>query len=198
MDFRNSTDLDSTRIEQMFVRHAWPYRHDKLKVRLRYSRGADFSGTCYYGSHLIYVNLGAHTTYPYPLVTHVARCRSNQTHWWRETHRLTITDAYQLVLFVFLHEFYHYLVKLAGRNPRQKEGMCDRFATRELVDHFRARLVDLRGRPVHRDTWDFQDLHKFVEKAPKEGSLLELFRPPPPPRKIPVKIFGTRRAKPSR
>ena len=60
MDFRSVTDLDGARLQRLFVRHAWPYRHEKLAVRVRYSRGADFSGTCYYTQARIFVNLGRH------------------------------------------------------------------------------------------------------------------------------------------
>lgn len=191
MDFGNSTDLDGARLERLFVRHTWPYRHDRLRVRVRYSRGADFSGTCYYAESRVFVNLGRRNTYPYLLGVHTARSRSNRTHWWRETYRLAIADAYQLALFVFLHEFYHYLVKAAGRNLRRKEAMCDRFASRGLVDSFAVRVLDARGRPVARESWDFQDVHAFVERAPKvavQGHLFEGFHPRP----IPVRVYGVR------
>ena len=199
MDFANATELDGARLERLFVRHAWPYRHDKVRVRVRYSRGADFSGTCLYASKRIYVNLGRHVSYPYLLGTHIARAQSNRTHWWRETYRLVIADAYQLALFIFLHEFYHYLLKMAGRNLRRKESMCDRFAARELVDHHGVRVIDAQRRSVARSQWDFQDLHAFVHKAPKVGTLGDLFAAAAP-RDIPVMIHGirtgTRRAGP--
>ena len=191
MDFGNSTDLDGARLERLFGRHAWPYRHDRLTVRERYSRGADFSGTSYYADARIFDNLGRRNMYPYLLGTHIAKSRSNRTHWWRETYRLVIADAQQLALFVFLHEFYHYLVKAAGRNPRRKESMCDRFATRGLVDHFGVRVVDARGRPVAREHWDFQDVQAFVAGAPKvavQGLLFE----GTPVRQIPVRVYGVR------
>jgi hypothetical protein len=188
MDFGNSTDLDSARLETLFLRHARPYRHDRLTVRVRYSRGADFSGTCFYAHAHIYVNLGRRNVYPYLLGTQVAKSQSNRTHWWRETYRLVIADAYQLALFVFLHEFYHYLVKQAGRSPRRKEALCDRFATRALVDYYGARLVDSRGRPVARERWDFQDVHGLVATAPQGGVQGFLFGGAP--REIPVTIRG--------
>jgi hypothetical protein len=188
MDFGNATDLDSARLQRLFVRHAWPYRHDKLVVRVRYSRGADFSGTCYYTHARIFVNLGRCNAYPYLLGTQVARSQSNRTHWWREVYRLVIADAYQLALFVFLHEFYHYLVKQAGRSPRRKEAMCDRFATRALVDYYGARLVDPQGRVVARGRWDFQDLDALVGSAPQSGVQGLLFGRTT--REIPVTIRG--------
>jgi hypothetical protein len=191
MDFGNSTDLDGARLQGLFVRHAWPYRHDCLAVHVRYSRGADFSGTCFYAHARIYVNLGRRNIYPYLLATQVARSRSNRTHWWREMYRLVVADAYQLALFVFLHELYHYLVKLAGRSPRRKEAMCDRFAARALVDDYGVRVLDARGRPVARERWDFQDLDGLVAAAPKVGVQGMLFAGAGP-REIPVAIGGVR------
>lgn len=190
MDFENATDLDSVRLERLFVRHTAPYRHDRLRVRVRYSRGTDFSGTCYYGDHRIFVNLGRDNRYPYRLGTHVAKSQSNATHWWRETYRLVILDAYQLALFVYLHELYHYLVKQARRNPRRKEAMCDRFAARVLVDEYGGRMLDAHGRAVVRDDWDFQDVHAFVAAAPKQPLTLWDAVAAPPPRPIPVRILG--------
>jgi len=191
MDFGNSTDLDSDRLRRLLLHHTWPYSHDELTVRVRYSRGADFSGTCYYGSGHIYVNLGRDNVYPYLLAAHIARSQSNRTHWWRETYQLVITDAYQMVLFVYRHELFHYLVKVAGRNTRRKESMCDRFATRALVDDFGVRVVDARGGPVERASWDFQDVDKFVDAAPRVRSLLDGLGPREP-RPIPVRIWGLR------
>lgn len=197
MDFENSTDLDCGRLRQLFERHTAPYRHDKLIVRVRYSRGADFSGSCYYTEGRIFINLGRHVEYPYRLGTHVARSESNATHWWRETYRLMIADAYQLALFVYLHELYHYLVKQARRNPRRKEGMCDRFAARVLVTHFGCKMLDSRGRRVPRERWDFQDVDGFVAAAPKMPTTLWDL-PPTGPRDIPVTIRGARAGRSSR
>ena len=44
-----------------------------LTVRARYSRGADFSGTCVYSDRKILVNLGRHLRYPYYMGTNLAR-----------------------------------------------------------------------------------------------------------------------------
>lgn len=167
MDFQNTTRLGSSRLLNMFLQHTAPYRHDALAVRVRYSRGADFSGTCYYATQRIFVNLGRNVRYPYLLGTHIARSQSNATHWWRETYKLVIADAYQLVLFVYLHELYHYLVQQARRNTRRKEAMCDRFAVRTLVDHYGCLIVDSHRRAVPRHDWDFQDVDGFVAAAPK-------------------------------
>jgi hypothetical protein len=43
--------------------------------------------------------------------------------------------------------------------------MCDRFATRYLVDRFGIDVRDERGQSASRDEWDFQDLDSFVERA---------------------------------
>ncbi|MHC4092036.1 MAG: hypothetical protein ACYSVY_17505, partial [Planctomycetota bacterium] len=130
-----------------------------------YSRGADFSGTCCYQTRRIYVNLGRHLTYPYRMGTHLARARSNVRCWWKPIYTLELADGYQVVLFVFLHECFHLLIKRARRNTRQKESMCDRFAARALVDSHGAVVLDEHGRSVARETWDFQDLDRFVAPA---------------------------------
>ena len=184
MDFANATALDSRRLAALLLRHTAPYRHDDMVVRVRYSRGADFSGSCHYQRHLIYVNLGRHVTYPYALATHVARARGNRAYWWRELYVLTVADAYQLVLFVYLHELYHYLLKQSGRGLRQREAMCDRFAAGVLVDEHAASLKTRQGRPVSRKSWDFQDLRGFVAAAPRSPPAVAATRA------IPVTIRG--------
>lgn len=193
MDFRNTTDLDSSTLQDLFVRHSAPYRHDTLRVRVRFSRGADFSGRCFYRDGRIYINLGRSNRYPYSLATHVARAQSNQTHWWREIYRLLLADAYQLALFIYLHELYHYLIKAAGRATARKEAMCDRFATRVLVDAYGCPLSDRDGRPVERDTWDFKDLDAFVAAAPREPRIAPAARTV-----IPVTLCGRPQAPPTR
>ena len=165
MILKNTTHLDTAALKRMFLRaiDGWPF--EGVQVSVRYSRGADFSGTCYYQSDRIYVNLGRDNQYPYRIQTHIARPQSNQTHWWRELYAVDLADAYELVLFIFLHEFYHRLVHRARRNTRQKEARCDRFATRVLVDDYGAAVLDPTGRPVSREAWDFQDLDGFVAAA---------------------------------
>jgi len=191
MDFHNSTALDSERLERLFVQHTLPYRHDRLTVRVRYSRGADFSGTCYYADNRGFVNIGRHVEYPYRLGTHVAKAQANRTHGWRETYQREEHDPYQLALFVYLHELYHHLVKAAQRNPRRKEAMCDRFAVRRLVDEFGCRVVDAIGRSVPRERWDFQDVDAFVADAPQVLTVLRAAGSRPP-RPIPVTVLGVR------
>lgn len=172
MDFRNSTGLDDARLYEMLLRHTVPYRHDELTVRVRYSRGADFSGACHYRSARLLINLGRHNHYPYMLGTHVARSESNRTHWWRELYQLTVADAYQLALFIYLHELYHFLVKAAGRNTRRKESMCDRFAARVLVDEYHCPLRNSTGQLVARAAWDFSDVTRFVNGAPRSPQMV--------------------------
>ncbi|HEY3242653.1 MAG TPA: hypothetical protein VGM03_04800 [Phycisphaerae bacterium] len=163
--FHNRTQLDSLRLKNMCLDAIAPWRMGRLDVRVRYSRGADFSGTCYYAGGKIYVNLGEHLAFPYVLGTFVARARTRGTRWWRPRVTIGLSDPYELVLFVFLHECYHWLIKCVGRNRRQKEAMCDRFAARVLVDQYGAQLVDTEGQPIARDEWDFQDLDAFVAAA---------------------------------
>lgn len=192
MEFRNATGLDTNRLHQLILEHTRPYRHDQLRVSIRWSRGAAFSGTCFYNDGRIFVNLGPSNRYPYAIATHVARSQSNRTHWWRETYSLQVRDAYELTLFVYLHELYHYLVKQAGRNPRRKEAMCDRFATRVLVDQLGCRLTDAQGRVVPRVHWDFQDVAQFVAEAPRQR--IYTLEEAAVVRAIPVRIVGARSA----
>jgi len=191
MEFRNDTELDSEYLRRLFLRHTYPYRHDRLRVRVRYSRGADFSGTCFYHDALIYVNLGRLNDYPYTMGTHLAKACGNRLYWWRQNYRVVLRDAYQLVLFVYLHELYHYLLVCAGRSPRRKEAMCDRFAARVLVDCFECPVLDGRGRPVPRESWDFRDLDAFVARAERTDEPLAR------PREIPVRIHDTHAARPA-
>ena len=165
MRLHNTTHLDTTRLEQMMLAaiDGWP--RDGLEVGVRYSRGAEFSGTCFYKERKIYINLGRRNRYPYAVRTNIACARSDRRSWWREVYCLHVADAYQLALFIFLHEFYHWLVKKARRNIRQKESRCDRFATRALVERFNAPVLDSSGGPVPRAAWDFQDLDGFVAAA---------------------------------
>ena len=184
MDFQNSTDLDDAKLYALILRHTLPYRHDRLTVRVRYSRGADFSGTCYYREAVILVNLGRRNRYPYTLGTNIAKAQTTRRGWCRETYNLTVSNPSQLVLFVYLHELFHYLVKMAKRSPKRKEAMCDRFATRVLVDVYGCKLTRADGGPVPRENWDFKDLDAFVDTAPKQPQMNLPFC-----REIPVHIL---------
>lgn len=161
----NTTHLDTRRLSELFHRYAEGWPHERLTAGVRYSRGADFSGTCLYGKRTIYVNIRRRLAFPYPMDTHIARAQSDETYWWKETYTVHLADAYQVALFVFLHEFFHWLIKCARRNPRRKEAMCDRFATRAIVDDFGGVVVDSAGRLVRRQDWDFQNLLRFVAAA---------------------------------
>ena len=99
------------------------------------------------------------------MATNLAKVRTTARGWRRQIILIEHADAYQLALFIFMHELYHLLVKRARRNTRQKESMCDRFAARFLVDHYHTPIRDSRGRPVPREVWDFQDLDGFVAAA---------------------------------
>ena len=171
MDFRNTTGLNDARLFSLLLRHTAPYRHDDLRVRVRYSRGADYSGTFFINEARIHVNLGRRNRYPYILNTSIAKAQTTERGWKREICQLLLGDAYQLVLFVYLHELYHHLVKAAGRSQRRKEAMCDRFATRVLVDDHNCRLQTKSGLPVERRSWDFKDLEAFVASSPVERQM---------------------------
>jgi len=136
-----------------------------VTLRVRYSRGADFSGTCFYADRRIYVNIGRHLVYPYRMATNLARTKTIGDRWYKPAYILTLKTGYEMVLFVFMHELYHLLVKRARRNTRQKESMCDRFAAGWLVDRFGAAVTAPDGTGVPREAWDFQDLNGFVTAA---------------------------------
>jgi len=165
MKLHNTTHLADGELSARFGRYTAGWDTDDLEVFVRPSRGADFSGTCRYDRDRIYVNVGRRVRYPYRMGTNLARARSNARHWWKPTYVIELADAYQLALFVFLHELYHWLIHRAGRNIRQKESMCDRFAARALVDDWHAPISDGQKRPVPRTLWDFQDLDRFVVAA---------------------------------
>ena len=191
MDFRNRTNLLDTRLYPLILRHTEPFDHSYLRVRFKNSRGAPFSGSCYYRTSTLNINLSPRNTYPFALATHVARPQSNATHWWRELYELTLADAYQLALFIYLHELCHYLIKRAGRSVKRREGACDRFAARVLVDHYGSSLRDSHGREPARDSWDILNLDALLSDAPRMTSVPRpATQGPPVPRVIPVRIVG--------
>ena len=112
----NTTHFDTCRLSEWFHRYAEGWPHERLVAGVRYSRGADFSGTCLYGKRTIYVNIRRRLALPYPMDTHIARAQSDETYWWKETYTVHLADGYQVVLFVFLHEFFHWLIG-RGRTP---------------------------------------------------------------------------------
>lgn len=165
IDFHNSTHLVDAQLLALFNAGLSGWAVGTLRLFVRYSRGADFSGTCYYSDRRIYVNLGRHLVYPYAMDTNVARAKTNGRYWWKPTCTLALQDGYQLATFIFMHELYHLLVKRARRNVRRKESMCDRFAARFLVEQFGLTLRGPDGRHIPRHEWDFQDLDGFVAAA---------------------------------
>ena len=134
-------------------------RMDAITAHVHYAKRE------YYTSRKIYVNLGRQLVYPYRMGTNLGRARTVGRRWCRPVYTIELRDGFEVVLFVFLHELYHLLVKHARRNTRQKEGMCDRFAARYLVDRYGASVRDPKERPVSREEWDFQDLDGFVAAA---------------------------------
>jgi hypothetical protein len=165
LDFRNATELQSARLLAPIQEALTGWAVRDLTVRVRYSRGADFSGTCYYADRRIFVNVGRHLRYPYAMQTNLGRAKNHGKYWARPAVIIQIKTGYDLVLFIFLHELYHLLIRIARRNPRQKESMCDRFAARQLVDRYGAKVTWPDGSAIDREEWDFQDLDGFVAKA---------------------------------
>jgi hypothetical protein len=165
MILRNRTELDTAQLEALLRRQIEGWPQDGVRVFVRYSRSADFSGACYYNSGRLFINIGRHVRYPYRIAARIAPAKTRGRYWFRQRCYVVVADARQLVLYVFLHEFYHWLIKLAGRNLRQKEAMCDRFAAGVLVDHHGVAVVDSKGNAVPREAWDWQDLEGFVRRA---------------------------------
>lgn len=165
VEFRNQTELDGERLLNLFLDAAKGWSLGRVSVLVRYSRSSDFSGTCFYRDRRIHINLGRHVVFPYSLATHVARAKTIGRRWYKPAYYLHLADAYQLAVFIYLHEVYHMLVKRAKRNTRQKESMCDRFAARYMADRFGCRIAERSGRAVERSAWDFQDVERFVSAA---------------------------------
>jgi hypothetical protein len=162
MEIINNTKLDTGRIEAMFLRATEQWVAPSLKVTVRYSRGAVYSGTFASKFPRIYINLLDRNRYPLRIETGIAKAHSLGEAWWKPSYHITAENDYQVALFVFLHEFYHYLIHRARRNSHRKEAMCDRFAVRYLFNHCRLTVFDSAGNPVPRNTWLFQDLDAFV------------------------------------
>lgn len=165
IEFHNSTLLVTPRLLALCREGTQGWAVGTIKVYVRYSRGSDFSGSCYYADRRIFVNLGRHLVYPYWMETHLARAKATGKFWYKPSCAVELRNGYHLVMFVFMHELYHLLVKRARRNTRQKESMCDRFAARFVVDRFGVAVRGPDGRAMPRDCWDFQDLEGFVAAA---------------------------------
>ncbi len=176
MDFKNTTTLDSNILYETFLSAVAGWPTQQLVVRVRWSRGADFSGTCIYDTHRIYINLGRHLRYPYRMETYCARGRQAWGRYYKPGSFIELCDGYQVCLFVFAHEYYHWLVKRAERNTSQKESMCDRFAVRVLVDDYGCTVRDKHDRVLPRSEWDVQDLDGFVAAVKRQAVAAE---PPP-------------------
>jgi len=165
IDFHNSTALCDARLLALCRSGLAGWAVGRISLFVRYSRGADFSGTCFYADQRVFINLGRHLVYPYLMETHLARTRTVGRRWYKPVYTLEFSDGYELALFIFMHELYHLLLKRSRRNTRQKESRCDRFAARFLVDRFGVPVRQAGGNPASRDEWDFQDLEGFVAAA---------------------------------
>jgi hypothetical protein len=165
IDFHNSTHLANDRLLEMCEEGLQGWSVGRITLRVRYSRGADFSGTCFYADKRVFINIGRHLRYPYRMDTNLAKVKLVDQRWRRLIYAIDLRNGYELAAFIFMHELYHLLVKRARRNTRQKESMCDRFAARHLVDRYGVMVRDHQGRRVARELWDFQDLEGFVAAA---------------------------------
>ncbi len=162
IEFHNTTTLSSQTLERLCNECIEGWNVGSILLRIRDSRGADFSGTCFYDQRKIYINIGKHLVYPYAMNTHLACAVTIGRRWFKPIYVINIENGIQLAMFIFMHELYHLLVRRARRNPRQKESRCDRFAARYLVDRFGVTVVTSKGKPVAREQWDFQDVNGFV------------------------------------
>jgi len=169
IDFSNSTALRTGLLAEIIRQGTQGWAIGHVTVRVRYSRGADFSGACHYADQKILINIGRHVQYPYRMNTHIARTQTIGRRWFRPLYSIELNSAYELVAFIFMHELYHLLVKRAGRNVRQKEGRCDRFATQFMVSQFGTPVLSEKGVPMDRSAWDFQDVEAYVSAA-REGT----------------------------
>ncbi len=167
MEITNNTTLSTSKLETMFQAATARWTAHRLKVAVRYSRGAVYSGTFASNPVRIYVNIDRKNHYPLKIETSIARARTTTYTWYKPMYSIYPANAYQLALLVFLHEFYHYLIHRARRNNRQKESMCDRFAVSHLVDGYHLKVYDSRGRSIDRSQWCFQDLEGFVSTRTK-------------------------------
>lgn len=178
MEIINHTEFDTRRIEVMFRRATEQWVAPKLKVVVRYSRGAIYSGT--FASHppRIYVNIHPKNRYPLKIETGIAKSKTLGDFWWKPSYHIKAENPYHVALFVFLHEFYHYLVHRARRNSHRKEAMCDRFAVRYLTNHCRLAVYDMNNNPVPRSVWLFQDLDGFVANRQTRVEMVRAARRP--------------------
>jgi len=163
----NTTRLDSLGLLRGFAEAVANWPMDGLRVWVRDSRGADYSGTCYPREGRVFVNLSPRLEFPYKLNVQLARGTTVRGVWRRPLHTVDVPGPRELCTFVFLHEAYHWLIHRAGRNGRCKEAMCDQFATRYLVDHCGCVVRDHAGRAVTRAAWDMRNLDGFVLRARK-------------------------------
>jgi hypothetical protein len=162
MQISNKTELETRRLQNMFLLATDGWQAPELKVSVRYSQGAIYSGTFASPPSRIFVNLGRENQYPMKIETGIAKAWNCGLSWWKPSYYIEVENEYQLALFVFLHEFYHYLIHQASRNGLRKEAMCDRFAVRYLNEHCRLTVYDVNHQPVPESAWLFQDLDGFV------------------------------------
>ena len=85
IEFHNSTGFSSSHLLALCREGMAGWSTGSIKLYVRYSRGADFSGSCYYADRRIFVNLGRHLVYPYRMATHIARAKATGRYWFKPT-----------------------------------------------------------------------------------------------------------------
>lgn len=174
MEIVNKTELDSKKIVSMILKATNSWQTPRLKVTIRYSRGAKYSGTYIANPPRIYVNIAKNNRYPMKLETSIAKAQTIGRYWWKPIYHIRLENPYQLVLFVFMHEFYHYLIHRARKNSHRKEAMCDRFAIKYLVENYKLKVYDSKNTPVEKEKWLFQDLEGFVRNARTDNTIKQI------------------------
>ena len=76
MILRNRTELDTAQLEALLRRHIEGWPQAGVRVFVRYSRSADFSGACYYNSGRLLINIGRHVRYPYRIAARIAPAKT--------------------------------------------------------------------------------------------------------------------------
>ena len=124
MEVINSTDIDSGLL------HGYVRDHDtcSLRVHIRDVRkGArtPYSGVCYYKEHRIRVSINSRNRYP-------VRVRTGSPFDRRSWRYYDMDSSEELMSFVFLHEFSHYLDYRNGIPVRCKQTKADNYALKVM------------------------------------------------------------------
>ena len=126
MDFKNTTTLDSNLLRETGESAVAGWPTDPLVVRVRWSRGAEFSGTCVYATHRLYINLGRHLQYPYRMETHCARGRKAWGRYYKPRSFLELCDEHGLYVVDEANVESHALMQTLSKDPRFEHAILDR------------------------------------------------------------------------